>query len=146
MPSGLPHDVEARVSAWCEARGIELCYLYGSRARGSARPDSDYDLAVRFSAPVSADERDALLADLQESVARVLGLPESRVDVHDLDEMPLALQYRVLRDGVRMRESPPGAHARFHVRVLGEYLDYRCYEEMHLGRMRERVREGRFCA
>ena len=34
-----------------EARKIERVVLFGSRARGDARPDSDYDVAVFFTDP-----------------------------------------------------------------------------------------------
>ena len=146
MDCGFPSDVHAWLRAWCGAQRVELCYLYGSRARGQGRADSDYDLAVRFAAQPTNDVRDRSLGEFSEALARQLSVPESRVDVHDLDEMPLALQFRVLRDGVRLWESPEGAHNEFYVRVMGEYLDYRYYEGIHLVQMRQRVREGRFGA
>ncbi len=146
MVSSLPKEGHSALRTWCQVSQVELCYLFGSRARGQARADSDYDLAVRFATRPSDDERDRLLAELAEALARRLRVPEDRVDVHDLDEMPLALQFRVLRDGVRLWESPEGTHNEFYVRVLGKYLDYRYYEDLHLGEMRRRVREGRFGA
>jgi predicted nucleotidyltransferase len=42
LPTGLPD----RLAAWCRERQIRLCLLYGSRATGKARPDSDWDLAI----------------------------------------------------------------------------------------------------
>lgn len=33
--------------AWCKMHDMALCVLFGSRARGNARPDSDYDLALK---------------------------------------------------------------------------------------------------
>ncbi len=146
MPVSLPSEALSSLRVWCQAHEVQLCYLFGSRARGQGRTDSDYDIAVRFATRPMNEERDRMLGELSETLARALGENEDRMDVHDVDEMPLALQYRVLRDGVLLWESMEGAHNEFYVRVLGEYLDYRYYEEIHLGQMRQRVREGRFGA
>lgn len=146
MTTPIPDEVRTALRDWCTRHPVELCYLYGSRARGQARDDSDWDLAIRFAGGMSAEARETLLGDLQEALARRFHIVEDRFDVHDLDEMPLALQFRVLRDRVLLWESPSGSHTRFYVQVMGEYLDYRYYEEMHLRGMRERIREGRFGA
>lgn len=58
--------------------------------------------------------------------------------------MPPALRFRVLRDGVRLWEADPHAHADFFVPAVAEYLDHRFYEEVVLHAMRRRIREGRF--
>jgi predicted nucleotidyltransferase len=34
------------LTEWCVRSGVTLCALFGSRADGSARPESDYDLAI----------------------------------------------------------------------------------------------------
>ena len=37
----------ALIAAWArDAPGVTACYLFGSRAKGTSRPDSDVDLAV----------------------------------------------------------------------------------------------------
>lgn len=36
----------ANLSDWCRSNAVPLCVLYGSRARGTARGDSDTDLAI----------------------------------------------------------------------------------------------------
>jgi uncharacterized protein len=43
-----------------ELPGLELAFLFGSHASGSARPDSDIDLAVLLERPISADLKQAL--------------------------------------------------------------------------------------
>ncbi|MCU0913990.1 MAG: nucleotidyltransferase domain-containing protein [Planctomycetes bacterium] len=50
--------VERFLAVVCQHRRIEAAYLYGSQARGSARPWSDIDVAV-----VSADFSDDLLQE-----------------------------------------------------------------------------------
>jgi predicted nucleotidyltransferase len=42
---------------------LERAVLFGSRARGNARPDSDYDIAVFFRDPVLVDEEADRMAE-----------------------------------------------------------------------------------
>ena len=35
-----------KIKHWCQARGIDLCILFGSQATGKARPNSDVDIAL----------------------------------------------------------------------------------------------------
>lgn len=49
--SGINEAQLAELAGWCARAGVELCVLFGSRAKGQARPASDYDLAV-LPAPV----------------------------------------------------------------------------------------------
>jgi len=45
VPDGFPVALEA-VAEFCRALGIKLLVLFGSRATGRGRPDSDWDLAL----------------------------------------------------------------------------------------------------
>ncbi len=65
--------------------GIATLAVFGSRARGAHRPDSDLDVAVL---PDTADSRARryLQADLAVALAHLA--PEGRVDVILLDEAP----------------------------------------------------------
>ncbi|CAN5184254.1 nucleotidyltransferase domain-containing protein [soil metagenome] len=46
MAPGEDAAIEELIRRLVEALGPERIYLFGSRARGEARPDSDYDLMV----------------------------------------------------------------------------------------------------
>ncbi len=47
MPLGLPVDAE-RLAELCRRYHVARLELFGSRAKGTARPDSDVDLLVTF--------------------------------------------------------------------------------------------------
>ena len=61
------------------ARDVAVAYLFGSRVEGSARPDSDHDVAVLFDDAAPPLDTTVTLGD---DLAGVLGTP---VDVVDLD-------------------------------------------------------------
>lgn len=109
-------------------RGIAAAYLYGSVARGTARADSDVDVAVLF-------ERDpphtleGLHADLGHALEEALG---ARVDLAVLNHAPADLTHRVLRDGILVCDANRSARIRFEVRARNEYFDL----EPHLRRYR----------
>lgn len=53
---------------------IKLAVLFGSLVAGTARPDSDLDLAVAADQPLMADTKLALIADLAEHIGRQVDL------------------------------------------------------------------------
>lgn len=78
-----------------EKRGVLLAYLFGSRARGTAREDSDYDIAVLFGREVTLIDE----LELSLEIARALDEPSERVDVVALERADPLLKLRVLREG-----------------------------------------------
>ncbi len=75
---------------------VAVAYLFGSHARGTAGPLSDVDVAVLLAEGSPAVRHLALV----DPVAEVVG--SARADVVVLNDAPVALAYRVLRDGVRL--------------------------------------------
>lgn len=98
-----------------DAPGLALLVLHGSRARGDARADSDWDLAYL------ADGRfdpDAFLADV------VLALGTDRVDLTRLRGGASGLfRFRVARDGQPLFEAEDGAFARFWFEAVSFWCD-----------------------
>ncbi len=80
--------------------------LYGSRARGDAAPDSDWDLLILLDGPVTYERVDAVryrLYALEWETSTVIGSVIRSTDEWD------SLQYRampfhtnVIRDGIRL--------------------------------------------
>jgi predicted nucleotidyltransferase len=103
-------------------------YLFGSRAQGRARADSDIDLAIVLpdDCSIPATERIDLIARLEE-------LAGQRVDLVLLNRAPLPLQFEIIHTGILLYESSSDARTDFEDIVVRDYLD--------LGPMLERSRQ-----
>jgi hypothetical protein len=98
---------------------VVCAYLFGSVARGEARPQSDIDVAVLFEKP-PAPRLDAGPLDLEGALERALG---RRVQVVVLNGSPADLVHRVLRDGRVVLDRDRAARIRFEVAKRNEYFD-----------------------
>jgi predicted nucleotidyltransferase len=103
-----------------DRRDVHLALLFGSRARGRARPDSDIDLAVQ------GEGLDRL------ALARDLSLATGfEVDVVDLDAAGFPLLNALARDAVVVHQGRPGAAGRWLSHTLTELeTDRPNYERM----------------
>lgn len=126
-------ELVAQLSAALAGRGdVHLAVLFGSRARGGARADSDVDLAVW--AP-GVD----LLA-LGAELANALGV---EVDVVPLVPADIPLLAQIVEDGVVAHEGRPGAHGEWRARALSELaLDGPWYARMRDAWLERVARRG----
>jgi uncharacterized protein len=115
----VPLEATLRQMADSAPAEIVAAYLFGSRARGTARESSDVDLAVLLrSRPVARLSNVA--REFEASVERVLRRP---VDVVVLNTAPADLVHRVLRDGMLVLDRDRSARIRFEVQSRNEYFD-----------------------
>lgn len=75
---------------------VRLLYLYGSRASSRESTVSDIDIAVLVKGGLDT------ILDLIRKLARSFKVPEERIDIVDLDRVPLVLKYEVLRSGIKL--------------------------------------------
>lgn len=93
--------------ALAKGPALRVAILFGSRATGHARPDSDVDVAILPAhVGLSLADENALAVELE----RAAGLP---VDLVRLDHASEALRWRIARDGVVLFSDPPEAAIRF---------------------------------
>lgn len=104
---------------------VAFALLFGSAARGTARSDSDLDVAVGLRRPESFTGRDVL--DL---LSKLEGATGRRVDLVLMHEAPPALAYRVFRDGQVLVERDRAALVRRRAEAILEYLDFKPVEEL----------------
>lgn len=97
-------------------------YLFGSHARGAARPDSDIDVAVAVDASLLPEAPFGYGASLATDLMRALG--SSEVDVVVLNRAPPVLYHRVLAEGRRVWSRDLAATTAREGRALSRYCDY----------------------
>lgn len=94
--------------------GLDLLVLFGSRARGDARGDSDWDFGYLASGGCDPDR---LMAAL------VMAVGSDRIDVVDLARANGLLRFRAARDGRPLSERRPGTFARFWLDAVSFWCD-----------------------
>jgi predicted nucleotidyltransferase len=116
---------------------VVLGFLFGSYARGQGRPDSDVDCAVLLADVVPSGVYFDARLRLIDGLARATGRDD--VDVAILNEAPLALAYRVLRDGKLLFCRAHAAYVQYRVRTLNLYFDFAPLLERHQAMFLKRV-------
>lgn len=109
--------------------------LFGSRASGTDRADSDIDLAW-----LPVDPQVSLAAELalQADLTRVAGC---EVDLVRLDRASTIVRHQVARDG-RLLCGSAASFARFRAEAVGEYLDFEPALREATERFRRRLAGG----
>ena len=97
-------------------------YLFGSHARGKARPDSDVDVAVYIDETAADEGHWGYRAELTTHLMAALGTDD--VDVVVLNQAPILLYHRVLRDGVRLLSRDLRATTGRAGQALSRYFDF----------------------
>jgi predicted nucleotidyltransferase len=114
------------LAATAEREGIAAAYLYGSVARGTARPASDVDVGILYSEDPPMTLK-GLGLDLEGELERLLALP---VQVVVLNRAPVDLVIRVLRDAKLLVDRDRSKRLRFEVKSRFEFWDLEPYLRM----------------
>ena len=96
----LPASIRRVVDFGVRAVDPDQVILYGSRARGEGRRESDYDLAFIFSEDRRAQWA-RFVVDLDDAALTLLP-----VDLLDWNEASASLRERVLNEGIVLYERP----------------------------------------
>ena len=96
------------------APGLEVLFLFGSRARGEAHPGSDWDFGYLGSGALDVD---GLLSTL------IATVKSDRVDLADLRRASGLLRYRVARDGQVVFERTAGLADAFRLEAADFWCD-----------------------
>lgn len=87
---GRPRILDDLETSLCREPAIEFAVAFGSQVRGTSRPSADLDIAVKFTADLTARERFRnrcfLAGDLQRANAPF-------VDVSDVETLPIAVAH-----------------------------------------------------
>jgi uncharacterized protein YutE (UPF0331/DUF86 family)/predicted nucleotidyltransferase len=100
--------------------GVLLAYLFGSRARGNFRDESDYDIAVLF-----AGEETSIIDEINLTLdlAKSLKEPVEKVNVVSLNNADVTIKARILREGIPIYCCDDQFRRRWERTALMEVLD-----------------------
>jgi predicted nucleotidyltransferase len=87
-----------KYDAALRANGATGLYIFGSRARGTYRPDSDLDLFIDYDPEVRVPKIFRLM-QIEEAIAGELGIP---VTITTRDALHPLMKERIERDAVRV--------------------------------------------
>jgi predicted nucleotidyltransferase len=139
-------DFEAKLGRlarrWAADTTVAAAYLYGSRARGTARPNSDVDLAVILASALSAQERWQRRLALLESASAELG--SDAIDLTVLEDAPAPVAHRAIRDGSLIVDRDARRRVAVVEDVFRRFLDEAPLRRLLDEQLRARLAEGRF--
>lgn len=119
---------------------VVAVYLFGSHAREQAGPLSDVDVAVLLAGTPDDDRCFDRRLEIIGGLMDILHVND--VDVAIVNQSPIALRYRVLRDGVLLYCRSRQACIEFAARTVSEYLDFKPIIERHERAILDRARKG----
>lgn len=105
---------------------VQVLWLYGSRAKGTAGPASDWDLAVAFdpvkqSGPLGTALENRLRPELLAlEWQRVLGLAEGELSVVDINQAPIPLAFAVVAANRPLYSRDEGRRLQEEARIMSQ--------------------------
>lgn len=128
---------EARLKGFFAGRNeVIAAYLFGSRAEGVERPDSDLDVAVLVK---GQGESFKYRMELAEALEILTGIS---TDAVILQEAPLLLQFQVFKYGKLIFDRDPSQRSEYQMRFMSRYFDYKRFFDFHSRSLRKSIKEG----
>lgn len=122
---------------------IDVVYLYGSQAQGKSDQFSDYDFGILFKREVSSKKRFGLRLALFPKIAKKIGVNEDKIDVVDLKEAPVLLQFNIIFGKVIYCQNEE-RRVDFETYVMGRYHDEHYYLDRYFKETILKIEKGEY--
>jgi len=132
----LSAERQTAIEHWAREHDFRLVVLFGSRARGDARPESDYDVAIWPGGHEQPRDRLRWVAQLE----KIVGAPAQLVVVRQVDPV---LGWEIARDGKPLVEAEEGMWTHERLRLWHLYNDSLPFRRLLRGRLADFAAEVR---
>lgn len=127
-----------------ERYGVVAAYLFGSRADGSAYPDSDYDFGILV-LPFDRERHNlAYTTKIGLEIEDAASL--NKADVVLLNTASIVMRFEVIKHGQLIYCRDDELRTDFEDVVIRDYLDFKPFLDQYYREVREAIREGDFFA
>lgn len=103
---------------------LDLAVLVGSRARGTATHQSDWDIAVRWKKHINGLARLEHSEILKQQIAHVMEIHKDQIDLIDLAAARLAMRAVIAEEGIILKGEDTLAWSHYLTQTWGELEDY----------------------
>jgi len=112
-----------------KSQQIGLALVFGSQIIGLKHSKSDIDIGVVF---LNNNERKQKPVDVYGTLHEefVKKFKTENIDIVYLEDSPLSLQYKAVRDGVVLYEDSPSFFVDYKEKVLKMYFDFKFIEDI----------------
>ncbi len=122
--SDVARRLDAARATFARHPAIAVAYLFGSHARGEARPDSDIDIGIVYRRGTASPElHEKIATALALAIAEATGV--EAIDVVDLEAQGPIFCHRVLCEGRRVYVGDEARRVDFESDVIVRALDFR---------------------
>ena len=110
---------------------VKVGYIFGSKAKGEENRLSDIDVAILIDEEKTA--KNLSYRYKAKVLTELMGiLRTQKVDLVILNESPLFLCFRVIRDGLILYSKDEIKRIQFEVKIMSQYLDRKFYYDRHV--------------
>lgn len=119
---------------------IVALLLFGSVARNQITPLSDIDLAILYKKGLDKKEIECIESEIYATVSSYLETDE--IDFINLNEVPLSMQYNIIKGKKFLIINDKEAYVDFETTVVMKYLDFKPYRDEFIREYKKYLLEG----
>jgi predicted nucleotidyltransferase len=103
---------------------LELAILIGSQAKGDAKPESDWDIALRWNKNVDALTAHGQTELLKQKISDATHIHKDKIDIIDMTSARLAMRAVIAEEGMVLKGDGTLAWSHFLTQTWAELEDY----------------------